>query len=228
MDCSGALNLYESAALVAACFLLWVFVLSVSARLLFERANHLPWPLWWAVFGPAVLWHEICHLLVLLIFGHRIKKVDLTGVFIPTKDASVSTQYNSQSWWHRAGLFLGGWAPVWVNFILLWALKEHYAEWTVRSQAVALYVAAIMSVSMALSPQDWAVGSKGLLWTFPVWFPALVAVVHVTQWGCEETVALSLELAAPVLLVHVSVLCLTMIVQFASRVSWWAGLTQRN
>ncbi len=69
--------------------------------------------------------HELAHLLMCIVFRHRVVDVQLYQSRSDIR-GYVRHTYNPSSLYQRIGLFFIGLAPFYVGFILLWWLSDHY------------------------------------------------------------------------------------------------------
>lgn len=139
------------------------------------------------VDSPSLILHELSHLLVALLFGHRIQEVSLAGAWDPAKGGHVITKYNPRSFWNRLGVSMMALAPVALPLLILggmlvaqygtpssikateWVLEVFRSKLSVSSAPLilgALYLHILISATMRLSAQDWKSFAKGSLpWT---------------------------------------------------------------
>ncbi len=142
--------------------------------------------------SPALFLHEMSHLVVAVIFGHRIVEVNLKGMFKAGAGGHVMTQYNTRSFYQRLGLFLMAIAPFALPMILLlvvlvrtygyptptgagdWVREiaaTPLTAWSGTSLAIALYLHLVVSATLRLSGQDWLTAAQSA----PIWI--LIAVL---------------------------------------------------
>lgn len=169
--------------------------------------------------SPSILLHELCHLAVAIVFGHRVTEVNLKGVFIPGAASHVSTLYNPRNVFHRLGLSMMALAPIVLPMLaLVMVVVDAYGfpergragEW-VRSLITGtpeasdlplllgiLYLHLLISATMRLSRQDWFEFARGSL----SWVALLVLVAALFYrsgppwfWGPTVLIASSFAIA---------------------------------
>lgn len=141
---------------------IWVIgrVARINRQLTFA---HLP-ALYRVVHTPAVILHEMAHVLVSVIFGHRVVEVCLRGAWNPTEPAFIVTAYNPLSFWHRLGSMLAAWAPILVPVLLAGGcLHQAAIHGTASGWALAFYVLLICTNAMDLSAADWEAAIEGAM-----------------------------------------------------------------
>lgn len=167
------------------------------------------------VVGPAVVLHELSHLLVAVVFAHRIEEVKLEGAWRPGAPAYVRTVYNRANPYHRLGLGLMALAPVVLPLTLLWGLAVAFlgfpgpavllelhtrsAEWKAGSWygsagigAALFYAHVISGVAMQLSGADWAGLARGaLLWVMMFVIFAMIWHRDLTPWLWSPTLSVA-------------------------------------
>lgn len=166
------------------------------------RVGVLALPRWlrWVVVSPMVLLHELFHFLVLCLFGLKVTKLDLSGVFCGEKGAYVRFLYNPLSIRHRAALIVSGWAPVFIpmGLVVLW-LKFPYVPDAPLEIAAAAYLLIILSGAMGLSDDDWHSANAGLLVICPTIF-LLSLLIPNGAFDCPQGVMAIFPALKPVLI----------------------------
>lgn len=153
--------------------LIWLFTLFFGLYLI-GRLAHANTKLGFAILGrwfllvytPAVILHELSHLIPALFLGHRIESINLKGAFIPGQPAYVVTRYQPTSLIHQIGRLVCAIGPILIptslGFVALWTVNNGWGG------ALLLgYLALVLSVSMNLSGADWRAALGSLLFTGP-------------------------------------------------------------
>lgn len=147
--------------------------------------------------SPALFLHEMSHLFVAVLFGHRIVDVSLKGMFRAGAGGHVTTQYNPRSLYQRMGLSVMAIAPFALPMGALMAVliqvygypspsqggawlhtlaTRRPTGWEAPSIAIALYLHLVIAATLRLSREDWLVIAKGS----PIWigFIMLLAALN--------------------------------------------------
>lgn len=136
---------------------------ALSAAALRSSRRHLGAKITWAITMPAVLLHELLHVIVLLFFGIKITELKLKGAFIWGHEACIKFAWNPKSIWHRIGIMLSGLAPVLfpVAGMVAWGVSPVVPESPLMI-GVCLLGVVIVSGAMGLSAEDWSAAFEGV------------------------------------------------------------------
>lgn len=177
--------------------------------------------LFWSTYSIGIIFHELCHLVLAVVFGHKIDKVSLKGAFFPRYPAYVLTSYNPRSFYQRLGTLFIAWAPLGVPLAGMFAFYEWGYEHTTGWTWGVVVIAFLASIHcMDLSKEDWIAAMSGL----PVMTLLVVPVVawlwpvegHPLSWPVLDatiTVFLAIYAMKFALIVILSLLFKTKLVQ---------------